>query len=67
MRAYLSRQDIKALNRLDKRRRMKYDGRHKERLDAEELGATREEVEGSQERYARQFSRPRHRHVADYR
>lgn len=67
MYASLTRRDIKALNRLDKRRRMKYDGRHKERFNAEELGSQREEVEAPEGRHARELPGFDHRHSPHYR
>lgn len=67
MYAVLDRKDVKALNRIDKRRRMKYDKRAKENLDAKELRAEREEVGEAEVRYARQLSRPAHRDVAGHR
>lgn len=67
MYAVLDKRTVKALNRLDKRRRMKYDARHKEYEDAEELRAAREEVGEAQGRYEGQLSRAHHRHYAGHR
>ncbi len=67
MYAALNRKDIKALNRLDKRRRMKYDARHKETASAEELRAEREEVEATEGRHARELTWPHHGHSASHR
>lgn len=48
MYANLDRHDVKALNRLDKRRKMKY--------HAKELRAKREEVEASEGRHENELS-----------
>lgn len=53
MYAMLNRRDIKEFNRLDKRRKMKYDGKR----NAEELRAKRSEVEAPEGRYESQLSR----------
>jgi len=67
MYATLDKRAVKALNRLDKRRRMKYDGKHKEGQRAEELRAAREEVGEAEVRYARQLPGPAHRYAAGHR
>lgn len=67
MYATLDKKTVKALNRLDKRRRMKYDGKHKEGHRAEELRAEREEVGEAEVRYARELSGPAHRNIASHR
>jgi len=59
----LTRKDIKALNRLDRRRKMKYNGKH----DAEELRTTREEVEGTAFVYEDERKGPHHRHPSYHR
>jgi len=77
----LDRRDIKALNRIDKRRRMKYDERVVERetnrrahyqdglreQHAKELRGERREVGEAQERHEGQRSRPAHRYAPAYR
>jgi hypothetical protein len=67
MYATLDKRTVKALNRLDKRRRMKYDGKHREGYRAEELRAEREEVGEAEVRYARELSRPAHRYATSNR
>jgi len=67
MYAALDRHSIKQLNRLDKRRRMKYDTRHKENTSAEELRATREEVGEAEVRYAGELSWAAHRNPTTHR
>lgn len=67
MYATLDKRTVKALNRLDKRRRMKYDGRHKEGNRAEELRAERGEVDGPEGRYEGQLSRSAHRYATSHR
>lgn len=67
MYSQLDRHDVKALNRIDKRRRMKYDARRKENDSAEELRAARREVGQAEERYEGQQSRLAHRYASNYR
>jgi len=50
MYANIDRHDVKALNRLDKRRKMKYDEHKKGKRNAEALRTAREEVEAPEGR-----------------
>ena len=56
MYANIDRHDVKALNRLDKRRRMKYDAHKKGKRNAEELRAEREEVDTAEGRHEDELS-----------
>jgi len=59
MYANIDKHDVKALNRLDKRRKMKY--------HAKELRAAREEVEAPEGRYEDELSRAYDGHATNYR
>ncbi len=62
MRAELDRQTVKQLNRIDRRRRIKYSGKHEQ-----ELGSTRSQTRQEEERDEGKWSRSHYRHAASSR